>query len=239
MTDSSYTVVPASRMRRVIATRMRQTISEQPQVTLHTTADAAALLAARASWKKHHPTATVTVLVLHAVSRALQQHPRLNGRVDGDEVHLHHAVNLGCAIALEDGLVVPILRDAHTKTVTELADELSDLRERARAGTLRAPNLAEGTFTVSALGAYGVEFFTPIINPPQLAILGVGAIRDHVRYDDATLRRVSYLHLSLTFDHAAVDGAQAARLLQAITGHIEQSLPLPNPPAPDNPVGNR
>lgn len=221
MTNTPYKVVPMDRMRRVIARRMREAVAEQPHVTLHARADASAILAARTHSAGRSASVTVTVLILHAVARALRESPRVNGRVEDDEVRLYQAVNLGCAVALDDGIVVPVIRDADQKTPDGLAVELADFRHRAGTKSLRGEDLADGTFTVTNLGAHGVEFFTPILNPPQLGILGVGAIRDELQCEDGEMRNVSKLHLSLTFDHASVDGAPAALLLQAIRRHIE------------------
>lgn len=166
---------------------------------------------------------TVTAALLHVVSRALREYPRLNGRTEDGEIRLYRVVNLGVAVALDDGLVVPVIHHADGKSAAELAAELAETSARARACKLRSADLADGTFTVSNLGAHGVESFTPIINPPQLAILGVGAIRQELQCVDGVLGSVPQLHLSLSFDHAAVDGAQAARFLQLVRQGIERS----------------
>lgn len=222
MTAETYDVVPADRMRRAVARRMRQAVTEQPHVTLHARADARQLLAAKKQLAgRDGARITLTVVLMHLVARVLKKYPRLNGLTEDGEIRLYHAVNLGCAVALDDGLVVPVIRDADQKTINTLTTELADKTDRARAGALGVDDISGGTFTVSNLGAHGVEYFTPIINPPQLAILGVGAIREQLHCEDGVLRSVPYLHLSLSFDHAAVDGAQAAHLLSLVREAIE------------------
>ena len=220
-----YSVLPADRNRRAVARSMREAVSEKPHVTLHTRADAGALLAARQDFLggagPDCPRLTITALLARLVTEALRSYPRINGRVEENEIRLYKAVHLGIAVALDDGLLVPVLRDAHAKDLIELATEIGRASGRARAGALKLADLVDATFTISNLGAYGVEFFTPIINPPQLAILGVGAMRDELRLCDGVAVTVPVLYLSLSFDHAVIDGAQAATFLQLVAHSIE------------------
>lgn len=210
---------------------MKTAVRDMPHVTLHIRADASELLAWQADLAAgvagRGPRVTITVLLMHLVAHALARYPRVNGRTEDGEIRLYDTVNLGVAVALDDGLVVPVVRDAHAKDLAELAAAIADLTTRARAGALRLPDLEEATFTLSNLGAYGVETFTPIINPPQLAILGVGAIRPELRFDaEGSVVAVEQLHLSMSFDHAAMDGAQAARFLQLLVRLVESPRAL-------------
>lgn len=205
---------------------MKAAVADMPHVTLHARADAAELMAARSRLVAEvgdsgGPRLTLTVLLARLVTQALRAYPRVNGRTEEGEIRLYEGVNLGIAVALDDGLLVPVVHDAHTKDLLELATAIADLSGRARSGAIKLPDLLDGTFTLSNLGAYDVEFFTPIINPPQLAILGVGAVRQELRLHDGVPVNVPVLHLSMSFDHAAMDGAQAARFLQLVVRSVE------------------
>lgn len=229
--DEAYVVLPMDRNRRGMGRAMRLAVSEMPHVTLHRRADATALLAARTSLAAAvegdgGPRLTLTVLLAQIVAHALRAFPRVNGRTEEGEIRLYNRVNLGLAVALEDGLMVPVLRDADGKDLRQLAADIADVSVRARAGSLKMQDLIDGTFTLSNLGAYDVEFFTPLINPPQLAILGVGTVRQELRLDDGAPVSVPILHLSMSFDHASMDGAQAAKFLQFVVRSVESPDPV-------------
>jgi pyruvate dehydrogenase E2 component (dihydrolipoamide acetyltransferase) len=221
-----YDLLPESRIRQAVARRMRASVTEKPHVTLHARAAAENLLAARSQFG--HGTGgpettrpTLTVILAAVVSRCLRKFPRVNGHIQGSEIRLYKVVNLAVAVALQDGLITPVLRDCDRKDVPEIASELSRLTERARSGTLSPSDVADGTFTLTNLGAEGVEFFTPIINPPQLAILGIGAIREEAKLVGDVFRAVPHLYLSLSFDHAAMDGRPAAEFLKLVVDAVE------------------
>jgi pyruvate dehydrogenase E2 component (dihydrolipoamide acetyltransferase) len=221
-----YSVLPMDRNRRAVGRSMKAAVADMPHVTLHTRADAEKLLAARnrlvaETGDKGEPRLTLTVLLAYLVTAALQANPRVNGRTEEGEIRLYEGVNLGIAVALDDGLLVPVVHHAHTKDLLGFAAGIADLSDRARNGSITIPDLVDGTFTLSNLGTYNVEFFTPIVNPPQLAILGVGAVRQEVRLNDGAPFSVPVLHLSMSFDHAAMDGAQAARFLQLFVKSVE------------------
>lgn len=220
---AGYDVLPADRNRRAVGRSMRNAVTEMPHVTLHARAVADRLLDAQRTLdaRPGSPRITLTAVLARGVVEALREYPRVNGRTEDGEIRLYQAVNLGVAVALEDGLTVPVLRDAHEMDVDRLAESIVEVSGRARAGAITIADLADGTFTLSTLGAFGVEFFTPIINSPQLAILGVGAVRDEVRLWDGVPAAMPVLHLSLSFDHAAMDGAQAARFLQLGVSKVE------------------
>jgi pyruvate dehydrogenase E2 component (dihydrolipoamide acetyltransferase) len=220
---AAYDVLPSDRNRRAVGRSMKAAVTEMPHVTLHARADAGALLAAKSALAARPGAGrvTLTAVLARLVVDALREYPRVNGRTEEGEIRLYKGVNLGVAVALEDGLVVPVLHDADRMDVDELGAAIGDVSARARAGRMSLPDLVDGTFTLSTLGAYGVEFFTPIINPPQVAILGVGAVREELRLRDGAPVGVPVLHLSLSFDHAAMDGVQAARYLQLVVQKVE------------------
>lgn len=206
---------------------MRAAATEMPHVTLHARADASELVAVRRHLNSRPgvPRVSLTAVLARVVVEALREYPRVNGRTEDGEIRLYKRVNLGVAVALEDGLTVPVLRDAEEMDVDAMAAAIVDAGERARSNRIKLADLADGTFTLSTLGAHGVEFFTPIINPPQLAILGVGTVRDEVRLRDGSPVSVPVLYLSLSFDHAAMDGVQAARFLELLVAKVEAGGP--------------
>lgn len=209
-------VVPLSRMRRRIGRRMRASVVDKPQVTLHTTARAEALLAAARA------TGTgLTATLAAAVATTLTDHPQLNRLLVDDGFVEPGAVHLGIAADVPDGLVVVTLRDAAARPPTALAVDLADKAERARSGALTSADVVDATFTITGLGHLGVQAFSPIVDPPQVAILGVGAVRRAPVVQDDAVVPGDVVDLSLTFDHAAVDGAPAARFLQALTRRLE------------------
>jgi pyruvate dehydrogenase E2 component (dihydrolipoamide acetyltransferase) len=212
-----------SRMRRMIARRMRESVTTKPQVTLHTTAPADALLS---SARESGPDVGVTALIAHAAATTLVSHGSLNGHVSDDGVTLFDGVNLGIAVDTPAGLMVPVIHDAHQMDPAQIGSAIGDLAARARSGDLAPTELFDATFTISTLGAYGIEQFTPIINPPEIAMLGVGALRPVVALEDGKSIARQVLHLSLTFDHAAVDGAPAARWFAALVETISATAPF-------------
>lgn len=224
MSLDTYTIAAPNRIRRVMATRMRKSAAEIPQVTLQATTDARRLVSLAASGRgPGEPRITVTVHLLHVIASVLSRHARINSCVVEGETRLFNIVNLGVATATRHGLVVPVIRDAAALPAPEIAARLSSLRERAESGTLQLADMVDATFTVTNLGAFGVQHFNPLINPPQVAILGVGAITRRLHpLDDGTTTVRHELPLSLTFDHAAVDGAEAATFLHDATASIER-----------------
>ena len=226
--------VPISGVRKLISERMRQSLRDTAQLTMHATADAEAVLAYRARLKaspEHLGLAGVTIndLVLYAVARTLPRYPELNAVVAGDRIERHRAAQLAFAVDTERGLVVPVIGGADRLSIAALAARAHELAAATQSGSISPDLLQGGTFTVTNLGALGVESFTPILNLPQVAILGVGALTlQPVLADPAaagapdpaqvTWRR--HLGLSLTIDHRVVDGAPAARFLQALGAAI-------------------
>jgi pyruvate dehydrogenase E2 component (dihydrolipoamide acetyltransferase) len=227
-------VIPLTGMRRVIATRMHASLQEMAQLTLGTeaTMDAAVVLRAqlKEQWQQAGiPVPTITDLVVRAAALALREHPRLNASVHDDAIHIQPEINVGLAVALEEGLMVPVLKRADLLPLSAIAAESRRLAQAARAGRLTLPELEGGTFTVSTLGSFGIDFFTPVITPGQVAILGVGRLRDSVRWagENGTAPvRTQVLTLSVTFDHRAVDGAPAAEYLRSVAARLANPLTL-------------
>jgi pyruvate dehydrogenase E2 component (dihydrolipoamide acetyltransferase) len=146
--------------------------------------------------------------------------------VQGDHIYVQSDINVGIAVALDDGLIVPVVKNADQLALSSIAAETKRMAGEARVGKTALADLEGGTFTVSTLGSYGIDFFTPVISPGQVAILGVGRLRDSVRWDGDTPVRTQVLTLSLTFDHRAVDGAPAADYLRAVVDRLQRPLTL-------------
>lgn len=213
-------VVPLTGMRRVIAQRMHASLQEMAQLTMgmEVQMDEAAKLRSQLAveWEAEGVRPSYTDLVIRAVAKALRLHPWLNAEVTERGIELHRAVHVGMAVALEGGLVVPVVRDADALTLHDLAVETARLAEAARSGRLSLDDYAGGTFSVTSLGMADVDFFTPIVNPPNVAILGVGRIRDGVLWDADRAVRCRQLTLSLTVDHRVVDGVPGAAFLRTV-----------------------
>lgn len=218
--------VALSPMRRAIAARLAHSQRTAVPVTITTTVDATNLVALREQFKAaggEVPAYTDFVARLAAV--ALREHPMLHARIEGERLVVSESVHLGIAVETEGGLVVPVIRDAQVMGLRELAARSRDMIGRAREGRLAHGEMEGGTFTVTNLGAYGVEAFTPVINPPECAILGMGRIvRRPAMRGEAVVGREEMV-LSLTFDHRVVDGAPAARFLQQLGRMIENPAP--------------
>jgi pyruvate dehydrogenase E2 component (dihydrolipoamide acetyltransferase) len=224
--------VPLSAMRRTVARRLVQSMQTTPHVYLTTTVDAEALLAFRTQLNQQLHTDTgeqgkvsVNDLLVKACAGRLRANPELNVSWGGDKLLRHRRVHVGIAVALAGGLVVPVLRDADTKSLTQLAGEAQALAARARAGTLTPGEVAGGTFTVSNLGMWGVEQFTAVINPPQAAILAVGAaLAEPVVTAQGRVGVGRRLRLTLSIDHRVLDGATGARFLAELKDVLEHPL---------------
>jgi pyruvate dehydrogenase E2 component (dihydrolipoamide acetyltransferase) len=217
-------LIPHSAVRRAIAARMIESRQQTAPVTLFATADATELVKLRQGFK-----AAYTDFLLKLVAVALHQHPLLAARWTDTGLKLASRIDIGLAVDTDTGLLVPVVRDVPALGLREIVDQTRQLIDRARGGTLSAAEMSGGCFTVTSLGAFGVEFFTPIINYPECAILGVGAIKRVPVMDGDRVVAREQLPLSLTFDHRVVDGAPAARFFRAVCKLIEtpgQSLGL-------------
>jgi pyruvate dehydrogenase E2 component (dihydrolipoamide acetyltransferase) len=219
--------IPLSTVRRLTAERLAASAREAPHFYLTVVAEVDALLAFRAQANAHRAAdvkISVTDLLVKASAVALAAHPEVNVSWDDTRILRHRHINIGVAVAIDDGLIVPVIRDADRKTLTELAREAHDLTARARARRLTPGELSEGTFTISNLGMYGIRQFTAVINPPQAAILAVGeATRQPVVHGDQVTAGTT-MTLTLSIDHRAVDGATGAALLTNLRELIEEPL---------------
>ena len=221
--------IPLRGMRGRVAERMFQSWNTIPRVTEVMLVDMNATVSFRqamlAQWEQQYGVRiSLNDLITKAVAAALRRHPRLNATLVDQQVHLHDNVNVGVAVNLDEGLIVPVIADADRKDLGQIARESRELADKARAVPMRlSPDeVSNGTFTITNLGTTGIELFTPIINPPQVAILGVGMVqRRPVVVGDALAIRPS-VYLCLVFDHRAVDGVPAANFLQELQRLLEK-----------------
>ncbi len=216
--------IPITSLRRTIAERLLHSLRHTAPVTIHCRADATQLVGLRNEFKAADgggfvPSFTDIIAKLTAV--ALQRHPLLAARWEGDRLVLPEALHLGIAVDTEDGLLVPVIRDVQSLSLAEIAVRSRELIAATRARRVKPDDLQGGVFTITNLGGFGIEAFTPIINFPETAILGLGAIRrEAVALDGGTLASREQLTLSLTFDHRILDGAPASRFLQTLANSI-------------------
>jgi pyruvate dehydrogenase E2 component (dihydrolipoamide acetyltransferase) len=213
--------VPVAPMRRVIAERMTASLRQMAQLTLTLDCDVTEAVALRRRLARERGARVgFADMVIKAIAEALRQHPTLNTSFEGDHIRLHDQVNIGLAVALNDGLIVPVIREADRKTLAAIAREAEDLARRARAGRLALDETTGGTFTVSILGV--VDTFTPIVNPPEAAILGIGRIVEKPWVHESQIAIRSLTTLNLTIDHRLIDGAPGAAFLRRLRALIER-----------------
>ena len=218
-------VVPLTSVRKTIARRLTEAW-QAPVFQLGVSAGMPEVLSLRERLVAPHsegevkPTVNDVLTKLAAV--ALTRHPAVNAVFTGDEIRRHRAAHVGIAVAAPSGLVVPVVRDAHGRTIQEIAQARAALVGRARQGKLTRDDLEGGTFTISNLGMFGIERFVAILNPPQVAILAVGAARERLVAVDGALQIVPMVEFVLTCDHRALDGADGAEYLQTLLAFVEQ-----------------
>jgi pyruvate dehydrogenase E2 component (dihydrolipoamide acetyltransferase) len=213
--------IPITGARAVIAARMSQAARTTAPVTLTAQADATKLVNERARRASEGQKLSYNAYLLQIVAHALREHPRLNASILGDAIKIWRSVHIGLAVDSEHGLRVPVVRDVDRKSLVELEHETRDRAQTARAGSTPPAALRGGTFTITNLGTYGIAAFTPVINLPECAILGVGQIRPEPAVFEGRIEARQKVWLSLTFDHRLVDGAPAARFLQRVVQLIE------------------
>lgn len=219
-------MIPLAGMRGTIARRMKASLDTTAQLTLTMDVDVDGVVAdrdrRRAGAADGDTIPGFTDYVIAAVAPALVEHPYVNSQVTDDGVALLPAVHVGLAVALDDGLIVPVVRDTLGYDLDALAVETTRLATAARERSLGLDDLDGATFSVTALGSYGVDAFTPILNTPNTAILGVGRVRDDVAWSaDGQPRRTKRMTLSLTWDHRAFDGAPAAEFTSSVKRRLE------------------
>ena len=220
-------VIPLSGVRRIIAERMQQSLQQSAQVTLVAEADARRFHDLRTELAARHEAAlgfriSYNDILVRICGQALREHTQANASIVGDEIHLHNVVHVGLAMEAGSDLVVANVKHADRKSLVEIATDIRSLVTRARADGLGLDDITGGTFTITNLGIYGVDAFTPVLNPPEAAILGVGALREKAVAQDGEVAAQLSMTLSLTFDHRVLDGAPAARFLARIRELIEQ-----------------
>jgi pyruvate dehydrogenase E2 component (dihydrolipoyllysine-residue acetyltransferase) len=226
-TESAATTT-MSTTRRVIAEKMLNSAQNTAPVTLTTRVDASQLVSLRQQYKSagHQPAPAFQVIIAKLVAVTLKQHPAMNSQWMDDGLIQPQGVHIGLAVNTDAGLLVPVIRDCDQISLAEVSRQSVRLIERAKQGKCTSNELSGGTFTITNLGAYGIDAFTPIINTPQTGVLGLGAIRrDAVVLDGDRIVPRDQLTISLTFDHRAIDGAPAATFLQDLRGRIENPGP--------------
>jgi pyruvate dehydrogenase E2 component (dihydrolipoamide acetyltransferase) len=220
---------PLSSLRDTIAGRLRENLSSTAQYTLHGSANAAGLLAARGLFKASADTAEISigVMVIFCSIQALLETPDLNAELIHGTVYRHSRVHMAFACDTPRGLLAPVIRDSQNLSLRGLSRRIQELTAQAVHGVIAADDLSGGSFTVSNLGGLGVESFTPLLNPPQVAILGVDAINlKPMRKRDGNIEFIDSIGLSLTIDHQVIDGAPGARFLGALKAKIEAAAEL-------------
>jgi pyruvate dehydrogenase E2 component (dihydrolipoamide acetyltransferase) len=219
---------PLSQMRATIAKRMPLSKAPVPHfyVTSEIAMDRAWALREELNALDGQPKISVNDFVIRACARALLDHPGVNASFQGDAIRVYHRAHIGVAVALEDGLITPVLRDAHAKSLAQIAVEARDLAERARIRKLRATELSGATFSISNLGMLDVTEFSAIINPPEGAILAVGAVRKVPVVTEGGLGVGRRMMVTISCDHRAMDGAMGARFLQDVKRLLEEPLRL-------------
>jgi pyruvate dehydrogenase E2 component (dihydrolipoamide acetyltransferase) len=216
------TLVKLEGMRKTIATRLQQSYQTAPHIFFDAQVDMTAIDALRAKIKARDEKLSVTAVVVKACAWALRRHPWLNATLDGEQIALWPTANIGVAVALDAGLIVPVVHHAERLGLAAIQAKVDELADRARRNTLHINDMVDGTFTVSNLGMYGVDRFTAIINPPQVGILAVGRTQRLFvpdEHEQPTLR--SFMTITLSADHRVVDGAQAAHFLQDLRSVLE------------------
>jgi pyruvate/2-oxoglutarate dehydrogenase complex dihydrolipoamide acyltransferase (E2) component len=214
--------IPIAGVRKVVFKNMHLSLSTQAQLTLHTEAAAGAIIQLRSRMNAAGAKVPYNAVLVKVIARALKQHPLVNASVDGEIVKVWRQVHVGVAMDLGKGLIVPKVRDADRKSIREISADLDRLVEAARAGSLALDDLTLGTFTLTNLGAWDIDEFTPIVNHPESAILGVGRIVEKPVARNGQVVIEPRLALSLSFDHRIIDGAPGAAFLKTIKDTIEE-----------------
>ncbi|GAA1803368.1 dihydrolipoamide acetyltransferase family protein [Actinomadura chokoriensis] len=224
--DPDVEAVPLNRFQKVAAKRLTESKRDAPHFYLNRTVDAEPLLAFRKTLNEALAPAKVSVndLIVKAVATGLREHPAVNVSYAEENLLFHKRINVGIAVAVEDGLIVPVVKDADRKSVSQIGAETRELAGKAREGKLSLNEMSGGTFSVSNLGMFGVDSFSAVINPPEAAILAVGAVRDEPVVRDGEVVPGKRMAVTLSVDHRATDGATAARFLDRLADLLENPL---------------
>jgi pyruvate dehydrogenase E2 component (dihydrolipoamide acetyltransferase) len=210
-------VIPLTGFRKTSAERVSMSFKTAPHSTIMMEVDVS-----KAAGLHEKLRVSYTAVLVRAVARALSERPMMNSTLEGSQIKIFEDVNVGVAVASEYGLVVPVVHNADRKSLKEIDTAIVELTEKARHGKLAREEVTGGTFTITNLGMYGVEFFTPIINPPEAAILGVGKITEKPIVINGKIETRQYIVLSLSYDHRIVDGAPAAEFLGKVKEKVEK-----------------
>jgi pyruvate dehydrogenase E2 component (dihydrolipoamide acetyltransferase) len=212
-------------MRKVIAKRLAESMFTAPHFYVTMSIDMDKAVESRARMNEVSPVKiSFNDIVLKAVAIALKQHPAVNSSWLGDKIRINHHVNIGVAVAIEDGLLVPVVRFADTKSLSQIGVEVKDLAARAKAKKLQPADWEGSTFTISNMGMFGVDEFTAIINPPDACILAVSAIQQVPVVKNGAVVPGNVMKLTLSCDHRVVDGATGSAFLQTVKGYLEEPL---------------
>ncbi len=226
-TSEESDVIPLSNMRRVTARRLTESAAA-PHFFLTNLVYVDRLLAFRQevneSYADTGTKVSVTDLLVRACAVTLRAHPQVNSSWGGDKILRHRHINVGVAVAIDEGLMVPVVKGADAKGLDAIAAEARDLAERARAGRLKPDEFSGGTFTISNLGMFGIDNFTAVINPPEAAILAVGAAAEEPFVQDGKFHTRKTMKITLTSDHRVLDGAVSAAFLRDLKRTLEEPL---------------
>jgi len=221
----SYEEVPVSQMRKVIARRLAESMFTAPHFYVTMTVDMDKVIESRARMNEVSPVKiSFNDIVLKAVAVALKQHPAINSSWLGDKIRINHHVNIGVAVAIEDGLLVPVVRFADTKSLSQISAEVKDLAQRAKNKKLQPADWEGSTFTISNMGMFGVDEFTAIINPPDACILAISSIQPVPVVKNGAVVPGNIMKLTLSCDHRVVDGATGSAFLQTVKNLLEEPL---------------
>jgi len=218
--DEEYRIIPLQGMRKTICDRMHQSMKDTAQMTHAVEVDVTELVKARDSIKEKFK-ASFNDMIIKVSAEVLKKRSLMNSSLKGDEIHIFKKINIGMAVSVPNGLIVPVIKNVGEKSLREIASETNELAQKAQASKLTREEISEGTFTVTNLGMYGVDIFTPIINPPETAILGIGRIIEKPAVFNGEITKRKMMFLSLTFDHRIIDGAPAAEFLRDMQKAIE------------------
>jgi pyruvate dehydrogenase E2 component (dihydrolipoamide acetyltransferase) len=226
VSGAEYEDVPVSQMRKTIAKRLIESIGPVPTFYLTVDVDMTRMLAARERANRMLESrgvkASINDFVIRAVAAALAKHPDVNASWRGDAIRRHNRVHIGVAVAVEDGLITPVIRDANVKGVADIATEVRELAGRAREKKLKPDEYTGATFSISNLGMFGIEEFTAIINPPEACILAIGQVEDRIVAVDGQPAVQPRMRMTMSCDHRVVDGATGARFLQTLKAMLDE-----------------
>lgn len=208
-------------MRKVIADNMMNSVQSMAHAYHKVAVDMSEAKLIRAAFKKAEKKVSFNDIIIMALGRALQEHPRMNAWVEDGKITEKGSVNVGIAVAVDNGLIVPTVRDVQNMTIGEIHDESARLIAKTKAGGLKKEEYSGATFTVSNLGMFGIDEFTAIVNPPQVGILAVGSMTDTPVVRDGQIVIRPMMNLVLTYDHRVIDGAPAAQFLSRVKELLE------------------